>query len=359
MPITPKKEKPANTICDLSPGTCFTKTDLPYMELTYIKKNYKTNMESTPNKHPYIVLEETNDTIKCVMVETLLSHTDGKNRLYLMNPESPKYLRAAYEIKQTYPPLEHNDTNKSDFRRQYIDTSKVLTIPKTLIYEAGNVSIWGNGTQKINQKELENIKQAVENSKKDKRIQTVESQPWKRDTELYDLKKFSWQLKRQEIPIYPETMQVWNNNPINPETMQDISTKQEKSESNQETTELWGYYPNKSKHQPSSEKISELRKNIIYQEDTDIQIPKVKTNITIGLAKDELRETLHSFIGLKIKKGEYSRYQNIISKTIKNEQENIEKAIKDMKQRQFQKQTIETYLGNHLQKTKEAEAEIE
>ena len=104
------------------PGTCLIKPDLPMADgCPAPGKNW----------HPFIVISEKDDAVECVMGRTLTDARTGKDRSWKLGK-----IQGAVEIMDPCPPMDFKDR-----RRQYVDVSQVMVIPKAVLYASTNVEI--------------------------------------------------------------------------------------------------------------------------------------------------------------------------------------------------------------------------
>lgn len=165
---------------DTSPGVCFIKPDLPYILMENARVR---SLPTGNNHHPFLIISETSDSVECVLTQTLECPREYKNRLRRLNrPEN-------YEIRNTYPPLDPNHTpDPDDRRRQYVDTKRVIEIPKKILFDATDLEICGDGRQKLNETDVINIKNSVNRHTFD--INAVYNAPWSNDRTNYDLSAY-------------------------------------------------------------------------------------------------------------------------------------------------------------------------
>ena len=180
------------------PGTCFVKPDLPFSDGTVPPNGMK-------NWHPYIVVNEQDDFVECVMGKTLWSASDPTknhlNKLYRF--------QSLNEIEEPCPPMESKET-----RRQYFDASQVIAIPKALLYDADNIKICNDGGYQLCEDEIKRIKGAVtENAQTN---WAVYSDPFDTDSPKWSLNKY--------FPNNPKTQYQQDiSKDINKRPMPDIS----------------------------------------------------------------------------------------------------------------------------------------
>ena len=104
------------------PGTCFIKPDLPLGAGT---------RGGGKNWHPFIVISEDQDSVECLMGRTLYDAATGKDRTWKLDK-----IAGAMEITNPCPPMD-----KPERRRQYVDASQVICVPKAVLYASTDVEI--------------------------------------------------------------------------------------------------------------------------------------------------------------------------------------------------------------------------
>ena len=122
-------------------GTCFIKDDLPLPDGTRF---------SVPNRHPFIVINELDDAVECVMARTLHCEREGKDMRHKLRYDEN------VEILDPHPPMETKET-----RGQYVNTQGIVIIPKRVLYEATDVRICADGGYRLNQKDVERLKKTA------------------------------------------------------------------------------------------------------------------------------------------------------------------------------------------------------
>ena len=160
------------------PGTCFVKPDLPFSDGT-LPPNGQANW------HPYIVINEQDDFVECVMGKTLWSAKDPtKNHLAKLDR-----IYSLNEIEEPCPPMENKAT-----RHQYYDAAQVIAFPKAMLYDATNIKICNDGGYKLKQEEIDRIKFAIKDNATSK---------WATYSDPYDIDSQKWSLDKY-FPNYPK-----------------------------------------------------------------------------------------------------------------------------------------------------------
>ena len=188
------------------PGTCFVKPDLPFSDGT-LPPNGQANW------HPYIVAEDHDDHVVCVMGKTLWSAKDPtKNHLAKL-----ERFYSLNEIEEPCPPMESKES-----RRQYFDASQVIAIPKAMLYDANNIKICNDKGYQLCEDEVKRIQSAIKDNAGSR---------WFTFSDPYDIDSPKWSMDK----YFP------NNPPRNERALPDISYLKDMEDQNKKDA-----YPNPS-----------------------------------------------------------------------------------------------------------------
>ena len=146
------------------PGMCFTKPDMPMTDGTHL---------NVPNRHPFIILNENDDMVECVMAKTLYCEREGKDLTRKL-----KYAEHI-ELNNPHPPMESAET-----RRQFVDTSTTFIVPKHILYESTDIRICADGGWRLNDEDLKSLRKNVN-------IQAQNSR-WSKQLDPYDYEEIPY-----------------------------------------------------------------------------------------------------------------------------------------------------------------------
>ena len=142
---------PEKEFVDLHRGMCI-RAKIPFeMEITDV---FDSGFQNYQNRHPWIIMAETEETVDVIMAQTLINSNEGKdNFLALMK------LDWTTEIGRPCPPMD--DNKGPNGRRQSVDATTTITVPKTVLYEDDSLEICNNGGLYLNEKDLGKIDRLV------------------------------------------------------------------------------------------------------------------------------------------------------------------------------------------------------
>lgn len=123
------------------PGMCFTKPDLPLPDGTHL---------NVANRHPFVIINEMDDAVECVMARTLYCEREGKDLRHKLRYDEN------VEILNPHPPMESGDT-----RGQYVNTQGTIIVPKRILYEATDVRVCNDGGWLLDKADVQRLKSAA------------------------------------------------------------------------------------------------------------------------------------------------------------------------------------------------------
>lgn len=124
------------------PGTCIIKPDLPLGD---------GSRTGGKNWHPFIVITDGDDYVECLMGRTLYDARSGKDRTWKLEK-----LQGAVEITDPCPPMDYPDR-----RRQYVDASQVMCVPKAVLFAATDVEICSFKGSRLSQEQTKTLQDAA------------------------------------------------------------------------------------------------------------------------------------------------------------------------------------------------------
>lgn len=145
--ITKNHDKPG--YFPTPPGTCIIKPDFPLGD---------GSKSSGKNWHPFVVVTDGDDYVECLMGRTLYDARSGKDRTWKLDK-----IEGAMEITDPCPPMDYPNR-----RRQYVDASQVMIVPKAILYESTNLELCNFKGNRLSQEQTKTLQEAVKEHANDR-----------------------------------------------------------------------------------------------------------------------------------------------------------------------------------------------
>lgn len=127
-------------------GTCFVMPSLPMADGSKPTGN---------NWHPFVIISEGKESVECLMGRTLYEPAHNgkpeKDRTWKLSR-----IPGAVEINDPCPPMDPKAR-----RRQYVDASQIMVIPKKILYESTDLEICNNSGLKLSNQEVKDLNDAA------------------------------------------------------------------------------------------------------------------------------------------------------------------------------------------------------
>ena len=143
------EKHPNDEMIELYSGMCIIGR-IPYGTQTPLEELLKRDYESY-DLHPWLIISSTDETVDVVLCSTLEKKAENKHRFFKMMNQDWKT-----ELLKPHPPMEPNVGVNG--RRQVVDVSSVMTIPKTALFKDELLEVCNSGGKIMDNDEVKRIR---------------------------------------------------------------------------------------------------------------------------------------------------------------------------------------------------------